>query len=68
MTVTQLAEEYENQYRVLNAKIKGLRPLLCVYTGEDLVKLRRRIKIYYDMASQCKVISTMLSEYYIEEE
>lgn len=68
MTVTQLAEEYENQYRVLNAKIKGLRPLLCVYTGEDLVQLRRRIKVYYDMASQCKVISTMLSEYYTQED
>lgn len=68
MTVTELAKEYENQYRVLNAKIKGLRPLLCVYRGEDLLQLRRKIKIYYDMASQCKVISTMLTEYYTEEE
>ena len=68
MTVTQLAEEYENQYRVLNAKLQGLRPLLCVYTGEDLVILRRKIKIYYDMASQCKVIATMLSGYYEDEE
>lgn len=68
MTITKLAQEYENQYRVLNAKIKGLRPLLCVYKGEDLLLLRRKIKIYYDMASQCKVISTMLSEYYTEGE
>lgn len=68
MTVTELAQEYEDQYRVLNAKIKGLRPLLCVYRGEDLLQLRRKIKIYYDMASQCKVISTMLTEYYTEEE
>ena len=51
MDITQLAEEYENQYRVLNAKIQGLRPLLCVYRGEDLVLLRKKIKIYYDMAS-----------------
>jgi len=64
MDITQLAEEYENQYRVLNAKIQGLRPLLCVYRGEDLVLLRKKIKIYYDMASQCKVIATMLSDYY----
>lgn len=68
MTVTQLAQEYENQYRILNSKIKGLRPLLCVYRGEDLLFLRRKIKIYYDMASQCKVISTMLSDYYTGEE
>ena len=36
----------------------------CEAAAEDLVRLRRRIKVYYDMASQCKVISTMLSEYY----
>ena len=64
MNIDALAAEYEQQYRVLNSKIAGLRPLLRVYTGEDLVRLRRRIKVYDDMASQCKVISTMLSEYY----
>lgn len=44
MDITQLAEEYENQYRVLNAKIQGLRPLLCVYRGEDLVLLRKKLR------------------------
>lgn len=67
MKITQLADEYENQYNVLNAKIEGLRPLLYVYTGEDLLILRRKIKTYYDMASQCKMISSMLSNYYEED-
>lgn len=68
MKITELANEYEHQYDVLNAKIAGLRPLLCVYKGEDLYLLRRKIKTYYDMASQCKVISNMLTNYYEEDD
>ncbi len=64
MKVTELANEYEHQYEVLNSKIEGLRPLLYVYKGEDLYLLRRKIKTYYDMACQCKIISRTLSRYY----
>ncbi len=39
MTIDRLAKEYDHQYNVLNAKIDGLRPLLYVYTGEDLYLL-----------------------------
>lgn len=67
MTIDKLAEEYKNQYKILNAKIEGLRPLLYIYTGEDLFLLRRRIKIYYDMACECRRISNMLTHYYDEE-
>lgn len=68
MTIDRLAKEYDNQYNVLNAKIEGLRPLLYVYTGEDLYLLRRRLKVYYDMASECKRISAILTHYYDDEE
>lgn len=68
MTIDELACEYEGQYKVICAKMDGLRPLLCVYGGEDLLLLRRRIKIYYDMACECKRISSLLSCYYDEEE
>lgn len=63
-SLTDLAGEYEQQYNVINARIEGLRPLLRVYTGEELLDLRRRIKTYYDMAIQCKVISKTLENYY----
>ncbi|MCH5316518.1 MAG: hypothetical protein J1E05_00955 [Eubacterium sp.] len=66
MTIEELAEEYRGQYEVLSAKIDGLRPLLYVYTGEDLYLLRKRIKIYYDMAYECKRISKMLTDYYVD--
>lgn len=68
MNIDELAREYEGQYNALCAKIEGLGPLLCVYRGNDLVLLRKRIKIYYDMACECKRISFLLSGYYDEEE
>ena len=51
MTIEELAREYEQQYDRLNAKMDALKPLLCVYRGQDLYLLRKRIRIYYDMAS-----------------
>ena len=67
VTIDELANEYEQQYRILCAKMDGLRPLLNIYTGEDLVVLRRKIKIYYNMACECKSVSSLLSSYYEED-
>lgn len=67
MTINELAHEYEQQYKVMSARIDGLRPLLSVYRGEDLVRLRRKIRIYYDMACECKRTASMLFGYYGEE-
>lgn len=68
MTIEDLSIEYQKQYDILNAKMDGLQPLLSVYTGENLYLLRRKIKIYYDMACECKRISALLSHYYYEED
>ncbi len=68
MSIDELAREYEQQYNVLVAKMDALRPLLCVYTGKDLYLLRKRIKIYYDMACECKNTASLLGAYYDEEE
>lgn len=67
MTIFELAKEYEKQYNVLNSKMDALKPLLYVYRGEDLLLLRRRLKIYYDMACECKRTATILSGYYKED-
>lgn len=66
MTIFELAQQYEQQYNILNSKMDALKPLLCVYRGEDLLILRRRLKIYYDMASECKRTASLLSGYYEE--
>lgn len=66
MTIDNLAHEYEKQYNVLRTKILALKPLLCIYSGQDLLLLRKRIKIYEDMACECKITASMLSDYYLE--
>lgn len=67
MTISELAHEYEQQYNVLNSKMDALKPLLYVYTGQDLYVLRKRIKIYYDMACECKRTASLLIGYYEED-
>lgn len=68
MNIDELAREYEEQYNILCAKLDGLKPLLYIYTGQDLFLLRRRMKIYYDMACECKRTFHLLSCYYDEED
>lgn len=67
MNINELAHEYDEQYRIINAKMDGLRPLLSVYRGEDLYALRRKLKVYYDMACECRQISCILCSYYEED-
>lgn len=65
MTIDELAHEYEKQYNIVRARILALKPLLCIYSGNDLMLLRKRIKIYEDMACECRRTASMLSEYYL---
>lgn len=67
MNLNELAREYNEQYKILCAKMDGLRPLLSVYGGEDLYRLRRKIRAYYDMACECRHIASLLSGYYEED-
>lgn len=67
MKIDELANEYNQQYNILVAKMDALKPLLCVYSGEDLYILRKRIKIYYDMACECRRTASLLSGYYEED-
>ncbi len=68
MTIDELAREYEAQYKTISAKMDGLKPLLYIYSGKELLLLRRKLKIYYDMACECKRVGALLSCYYDEEE
>lgn len=68
MTITELAKEYKKQYELLCCKIEGLRPLLVVYSGEDLLHLRKKIRVYYDMALECRHTWRLLESYYDDSE
>lgn len=67
MTIDELARDYEQQYKALVVRLDALKPLLSVYTGNDLLLLRRKIRIYYDMACECKRTASLLSGYYEED-
>ena len=67
MTINELAHEYEQQYKILSARLDAMKPLLNVYRGNDLVLLRRKIRIYYDMACECKRTASLLFGYYKED-
>lgn len=66
MTIDELAREYEAQYNALCVKMDALKPLLCVYRGKELYLLRRKIRIYYDMACECRRTASLLKGYYEE--
>ena len=68
MDIDELAKEYEKQYKVLCAKVDGLKPLLSGYRGADIFKPRGTIRVYYDMACECRKVYFMLTDYYGEEE
>lgn len=61
--IIQLIDKYEQQYRILNYKIDSLKPLLLIYKGDDLAILRKRIKLYYDIARECKEVASLLKNY-----
>ena len=66
MTIDELAREYEAQYNSLVVRMDALKPLLCVYRGKELYLLRRKLRIYYDMACECRRTASLLSGYYEE--
>lgn len=68
MTVETLIKDYQDQANHFDAKIAALKPLLCVYSGDDLYFLRRKIKLYYDMSCECKRTAKLLAENYDPEE
>lgn len=67
MTIDELATEYEQQYCRLVVKMDALKPLLCVYRGQDLYLLRKKIRMYYDMACECRRTAAILKGYYEED-
>lgn len=57
-----LAADYEQQAKIIWAKINGLRPLAMLYKGADLHNLNRKIAIYISIARKCEHIARLLRE------
>lgn len=67
MTIEELAREYEAQYTALAAKADALTMLLDFYQGKRLYELRKKIKMYNDMACECRYTASLLLKYYGED-
>ena len=64
MTLKELGSTYREQDRLLQETIKKTRLLLKVATGEELLAVRRKLLILYDMSRDMREIASILENYY----
>lgn len=66
MKITELADEYKQQYDVLTGKVNNLRQLVesGKLSGEDLYRARKKIATYESMAMDCFFMWCDLKDYY----
>lgn len=66
MKITELADEYKQQYDVITGKIDKLRQQVehGDFVGEDLYQARKKIATYESMAMDCFFMWCDLKNYY----
>ncbi|MBR5218165.1 MAG: hypothetical protein IKV89_00395 [Clostridia bacterium] len=64
MTLKELGSTYREQDRRLQESIKKTRALLKVARGEELLAVRRKLLILYDMSRDMREIADVLENYY----
>lgn len=67
ISLSDLAEEYMQQYRSLTARIEELTPLKKELSSKERLSLKKKIVILQDMALECKITAHTLKHYYEEE-
>ena len=67
MTLKELARTYREQDELLQVSIKRTRALLKVARGEELLQVRRKLLILYDMSRDMKQTAYILENYYGDE-
>lgn len=67
MTLKELGSTYREQDRLLQESIKRNRALLKVAKGEEILALRRKLLILYDMSRDMREIACILENYYGDE-
>ena len=64
MNLQELGSQYIQESAFIRGQIKELRPKLKDARGYELIELRRRITILYEMAADCNTIGEHLNNYY----
>ena len=68
MTLKELGSTYREQDKLLQESIKKTRALLRVARGEELLTVRRKLLILYDMSRDMREIADVLENYYGDDE
>lgn len=64
MTLKELGSTYREQDKLLQESIKKTRALLRAARGEELLAVRRKLLILYDMSRDMRDIADVLENYY----
>ena len=68
MTLKELGSTYREQDRLLQESIKRNRALLKVAKGEEILAIRRKLLILYDMSRDTREVACILENYYGDEQ
>lgn len=72
LTLSQLGEQYLAESRAVDDRLakcsKRLREAIKKSNSDEIIKLRRMIRLYYDQRSELRCTGKLLSEYYSKNE
>lgn len=64
MKLKELGTEYLKESELIRQQINLLRPKLKTATGIELINIRRKLTVLYEMAEDCNNIGKHLHNYY----
>lgn len=64
MNLQELGSQYAQESSFIKGQIRELRPKLKEASGYELIELRRKLTVLYEMASDCNKIGEHLHNYY----
>lgn len=64
MNLQELGQEYIEESALIRNQIRQLRPKLKKVQGYELLELRRKLTVLYEMAADCNKIGQHLNNYY----
>lgn len=71
LSLYELGENYLEEAEEINEKIKNysflLKKAIQVFKPDEIIRLRRMLKLYYDERSEMRYVGRLLSNYYEKE-
>lgn len=71
LSLSELGENYLEEAEEINEKIKNysllLKKAMKAFKPDEIIRLRRMLKLYYDERSEMRYVGRLLSNYYEKE-